>query len=1392
MREDIAVVGVACRYPQARNAAEFWRNLRDGRSAISAVGIRQWDSETYYSADSGPGTVNSKWVGALADAECFDHAFFNVSPREAVAIDPQHRLLLEEAWHCVEDSGLPLPVLQGARTSVSVGLSTHDHLLRSVADGRPVDVFDGVGNYASMAANRISYLLNLDGPSRTVDTACSSSLAALGQARADLLHDDCEFALVGGVNLINSPWRYLAFTQSRMLSPDGRCFTFDHRANGYVPGEGVGVVLLTTVSTARRLGCHVYGVIKAVATNHNGHNRSVTAPSVSAQVDLIRRALRTAGVEPGRVGYVEAHGTGTSLGDPIEVQALHEAYGVDRDGPLRVGSVKTGIGHVEAGSGMAGLIKVLLMLRHRTIPPTLNREITNPIMHGAAEHIEFPGTAVDWAADGLRTAGVSAFGFGGANCHAVLEEYRSEVAVPPAAPVFTVAARSREALLATLGRWAEQPHSAAELCAASNQRALNLPYRWGVEAVDLPAALARVRAGEVIEPVRVGASKPEVVVLLTDPVSGDGFTSALGRLEALTERGVRIAEIIATGPAGSAAALVHSGAVTLREAADALLGDGRLTTREPVGCGVWAGAEHLVPNELTAGYLRKLLDGRADTVESVGRYAGHAATLLDHQHTFQRAVGEWEKLLAGRGIDLDAAIRRFGERGTTFSPDELAAIALVINVALVRIYEAWELTPAPWLLPGTHELAMLVSRGVLDPADAVAALFGAADLAGLAAGAAEHPAVRCAPLDGLPVLRAVSRDRADGRRIRLGGGDPAELMAAAGRRPAVVVLLGDPAEPVPDDLDVLRFGDLPGLLLELWRRGGEPAWASQGSPGLPGLPGYAFDRHPHVHADAKAEETRPADAKADETRPADGPAELESVLCGLVAAATRVAPAAVRPDTPFADLGIDSLIIHTLNAQLRTRFGEISATLFFECRDVAAVAARLSRDYDVEATRAPASRPTGPPDESGIAIIGFDGRFPGADTIEEFWANLRDGRDSITEIPRSRWDHDRYFDPRRGVPEKVYAKWGGFLSDVELFDADHFGVAPADAIFMDPQERLFLESVRGCLEVAGYSRERLREVHRNEVGVFAGATVNNYQLVQHEAGTGAPINSQTYAIANRVSYTWDLRGPSLTVDTACSSALYALHLACESLRRGECEMAVAGGVNLSLHPSKYQMLAHYRFLSSDGRCRAFGAGGDGYVPAETVGAFLLKPLAAARRDGDRVYAVIRGSALSHGGRTNGFSVPSPAAQTAAIDRALRRAAVDPATISYVEAHGTGTRLGDPIEIAGLRAAFEPHLSRRQQCAIGSVKSNIGHGEAAAGVAQVAKVLLQMQHRALVPSLHAERTNPEIDFAASPVHVQRTFAPWDPVAMGFGEVPRRAGITSIGAGGTNVHLVMEEA
>ncbi len=429
-----------------------------------------------------------------------------------------------------------------------------------------------------------------------------------------------------------------------------------------------------------------------------------------------------------------------------------------------------------------------------------------------------------------------------------------------------------------------------------------------------------------------------------------------------------------------------------------------------------------------------------------------------------------------------------------------------------------------------------------------------------------------------------------------------------------------------------------------------------------------------------------------------------------------------------------------------------------------------------------------------IAIIGMSGRFPMARTIDEFWENLKAGKDCISEIPSDRWDANRDYDPDKTKKGKVYSKWGGFIDDVDKFDPLFFNISPREAETMDPQERLFLETVWHTLEDAGYTKSQL---DRAAVGVFVGVMYGQYQLYGAEEsmkGNLLALSSSYASVANRVSYFFNFHGPSIAIDTMCSSSLTAIHLACESLRRGESEVAIAGGVNVSIHPNKYVLLSQGKFASTDGRCRSFGEGGDGYVPGEGVGAVLLKPLEKAIADGDNIYAVVKGTSVNHGGKTNGYTVPNPVLQASLISDALRRSGVNPRTISYIEAHGTGTSLGDPIEMTGLIKSFGEYTRDKQFCSIGSAKSNIGHLESAAGVAGVIKVLLQMKYRQLVPSIHSDTLNPNINFDQSPFYVQKKLTEWNqPVVTVDGEeqlVPLRAGISSFGAGGSNAHVILE--
>lgn len=417
-----------------------------------------------------------------------------------------------------------------------------------------------------------------------------------------------------------------------------------------------------------------------------------------------------------------------------------------------------------------------------------------------------------------------------------------------------------------------------------------------------------------------------------------------------------------------------------------------------------------------------------------------------------------------------------------------------------------------------------------------------------------------------------------------------------------------------------------------------------------------------------------------------------------------------------------------------------------------------------------------------IAIIGLAGRYAQADDMEEFWNQLQQGKSAITEIPADRWQWQNHYRPDKGHTGFSYSKWGGFIKGIDTFDPLFFYISPKEAEQIDPQERQFLQIAYSCIEDAGYIPQQLSDSQK--VGVFVGVMNGNY-----------PTGSSYWSIANRVSYSFNFVGPSLAVDTACSSSLTAIHLALDSLYSGTSECAIAGGVNLIVDPVHYERLCDKNMLSSGEQCRSFGESADGFVDGEGVGAIVLKPLQQAIQDGDHIYGVIKGSMINAGGKAKGYTVPNPALQSKVVADAIQTSGIDARMISYIEAHGTGTALGDPIEIEGLRRAFAQDTTDTQFCAIGSIKSNIGHCESAAGIAGLSKILLQFQHQQLVPSLHSNRLNPNIQFEQTPFHVQQQLSAWNRPQIESNryqkEIPRIAGISSFGAGGANAHLIVAE-
>ena len=501
MSEPVAIVGAAVRFPGAETLDAYWELLISGRSAVTEIPDGRWAKSAFFHPEPGqPGRSYTWAAGVLPRPGAFDAAFFGISPREADQVDPQQRLLLELAWEAMEDAGIPPSRLGGSRTGVFVGASGTEYGNLATADPAAGNAYFMTGTNTGVAANRLSYVFDLRGPSFIVDTACSSSLVALHQACQAIRSGEVEAALAGGVNMLMSPYPFAGFCSAGMLSPDGRCFAFDARANGYVRAEGAGLVLLKPLRQALTDGDAIRAVIRGTGLNSDGRTMGLSLPSGEAQARLLRQVYDGFEVDAEELGFVEAHGTGTAAGDPIEVGALGRELGCRRTRPLPIGSAKTNVGHLEVASGMAGLAKAMLALEHRTAPSSLNYETGNP-------HIDFADLNVEVLtrpaplAEGELTVGVNSFGFGGANAHAVLSAAPARPAAAPAhagpLPPLLISARSEAALHDLAAAWAERlagrsgEDAAADIRAAARRRDhhRHRASAWGVTPGDLAAAL---------------------------------------------------------------------------------------------------------------------------------------------------------------------------------------------------------------------------------------------------------------------------------------------------------------------------------------------------------------------------------------------------------------------------------------------------------------------------------------------------------------------------------------------------------------------------------------------------------------------------------------------------------------------------------------------------------------------------------------------------------------------------------------------------------------------------------------------------------------------------------------------------------------------------------------
>lgn len=1641
-RKDIAIIGMCCNLPgDATDLESFWKNIEEYKDCITAISQSRKqileDYELNYGSlkDSFP-----QWGGFIKDVDKFDAPFFGISPLEAESMDPQQRKALELVWNVIEDSGYNPHHISGKDIGLFIGAHNNDYcelISRQPELIHTYGAFLDSGLHMSLVSHRASRWFDFHGPSEVINTACSSSLVSIHHAIEAIHRGECKSAIAGGINLILSSRIYRAGYKAGMLSPDGRCKTFDEKGNGFVRAEGYGAVLLKPLKQALMDNDTIYGVIKGATINHDGKSNSLRAPNLNAQRELLKQAYKNVDLPLETISYIETHGTGTSLGDPIEIQALQEAFKElqpnSKSSFCALGTVKTNIGHGESTAGIAGFIKLILSMNKKIIPGILHFNKINPYISLEDSPFYIADKNQRWNRlldedknEIPNRAGISSFGFGGANAHIIVEEYidkdkKQEDKLNIEKAIVPISARNKDCLKANTKKLSEYLKNNKKTNLASIAYTLQIgraemdervifivkstkdlidkldKYNNGIENID-NCWTGNIRASmDKNKPTDVHNSSYEEIVsnwILGKKIQWEQLYSynkpkrihlpayqfaklkywipkqkkkeysdclktqqnlsvnelkykkkdkVISKKESYVTKQWMISEKEALNKIEKAVAIIYSEetaklANKLSKQFDksqlihidkiqAIISQNQIEWSNYNGCIdiIGCGSEINDSNEWLL-FLQGLIENSSkenikvlcvtkalesfenNVVNMVGASRVGLYRMLQYEYSHVQSqhldledsleeielaeyIAEEYKsnsvdievcyrnkqrykaylnefsindnvntnisfndnevlLITGgtRGLGYLCAehfVKKYGVKKLVLTGreelppreqwnkhiDDNNSIAKKINQ--IQKLEEFGVEIKVLALPLSNE--ELVKDDVNEIRKTMGSIVGVIHCAGfdnsdnpafIKKSIKEISATLEPKVEGLNVLYdSVKKDSlqffilyssvsAIIPSLSTGHSDYAMANsymdyfaeAKSGKCPITSIQwpnwkeagMGEIKNKPYDETGLLSHTDDEGLMLleKIIKNNLNPVilpaivnkeiWQPENL-----LVSKCVELDSKFNSDYKKQYNRQKGRGMDLE-------ELQQWLKELFAKELRMDTSTLEVDMELQDLGVDSILLTQLTKTISKNINkELDPSIMLEYPSIALLSQFLIKEYKAEIEKLMEITHSQEIDSyiknilevesieeneakvienetsdktikksCDIAVVGLTCRFPGAETLEDYWDVLSKGKCTVTKVPTQRW----------GYANDYYA---GLLNNIYQFDNKFFLIPEEDAKAMDPQALVLMEEALKLIYNTGYTHKELKG---KSIGVYVGAR-SQYQPKEEELNNSrnpVVVMGQNYLSAN-ISQFFDFRGPSLVIDTACSSSLVGMNMAIQDLKTGETEGALVGGISLLSNDKTHRIFEQRGILSEEKDFHIFDKRANGVVLGEGIGMVYLKTVEKALKDGDKIFAVIKGLAVNNDGRTAGPATPNLQAQKQVLEKALTKSKKKPTEISYIEVNGSGTEVTDLLELKAIQAVYgtENPLS----WGLGSMKPNIGHPLCAEGIASFIKVVLMLHNNKFVPFLSGMEAMSHFDIEASPFYFNRELKDW-------GEKPKAVAINCFADGGTNAHVILE--